>query len=152
MRPLLLALLVVFAPTLRGASAAGDWNRVTIPPLKTSIYVGSVTLTPGILVREGHTLSTTYEAKVFPWIFWGETGRITIQLTEAALAGLARGEVVDFTGEALNHKSKPRSVSARAYPADAHSGKVKIRIRVDDTELIFNGTYQLSQRDVIALQ
>ena len=29
-------------------------------------------------------MSSTYEAKVRPWFFWGETGKITITLTAAA--------------------------------------------------------------------
>ncbi len=120
------------------------WNRVEIGPMKTSIYIGSVTLTTGTLQRDGATLSASYDAKVFPWFFWGETGRIVIQLTDATYAGLARGEVVDFNGHAQNQKGKPREVTGRVYPAGPNSGKIKVRIHVDDLELIFNGTYTLS--------
>ena len=126
------------------APAAADWDRVAIAPMKTSIYVGSVTLTTGMFERQGTTLATTYAAKVFPWFFWGETGRITIQLTEAVLAQLARGETTEFTGDALNHKGKLRRVTGRAQPTDASAGKIKVRIQVDDVELIFNGHYQFS--------
>src|SRR5690606_35945369 len=31
----------------------GEWDSVTVPPVKTSIYVGSVTLTTGVFQREG---------------------------------------------------------------------------------------------------
>lgn len=118
------------------------WDRVNIPPMKTSIYVGSVTLSTKVFERQGSTLSTTYEAKVFPWFFWGETGRITITLQDAELAHLAKGESAEFTGEAFNQKNKPRKVTGRAQPINSTSGKMKIRINVDDLELIFNGTYQ----------
>lgn len=118
------------------------WDQVNIPPMKTSIYVGSVTLSTKVFERQGSTLSTTYEAKVFPWFFWGETGRITITLQDAELAHLAKGESAEFTGEAFNHKNKPRKVTGRAQPINSTSGKMKIRIKVDDLELIFNGTYQ----------
>lgn len=126
------------------APAAADWDRVAIAPMKTSIYVGSVTLATGMFERQGATLATTYAAKVFPWIFWSETGHITIQLTEAVLAQLARGETTEFTGDAVSHKGKPRRVTGRAQPADASSGKIKVRIKIDDVELIFNGPYQFS--------
>jgi len=89
-------------------------------------------------------LSTTYDARVFPWFFWSESGRITITLSDAALANLAKGETAEFTGEAFNQKNKPRKVTGRAQPADASSGKIKVRITVDDVELIFNGTYRFS--------
>ena len=124
------------APILTG------WDRISVAPMKTSIYVGSVTLTTGVFERQGSTLGTTYEAKVFPWFFWGETGKITITLADAELANLAKGEKAEFIGEAANHKNKPRKVTGFAQPADATSGKFKIRILADGHELIFNGTYQ----------
>jgi hypothetical protein len=122
----------------------GDWDFVTVAPMKTSIYVGSVSLTTGELKREGDKFSTTYEAKVRPWFFWGETGRITITLSLADLEKLGRGERVEFTGEAFNHKNKPRKVTGRAERTDGATGKIKVRIGVDDTELIFNGTYRFN--------
>ncbi len=141
MRLLLLCLLLALPITTR-AVAPAFWDRVSIEEMKTSIYVGHVTLTTAVFERTGSTLASTYEAKVFPWFFWGETGRITITLTDAELASLARGETTDFTGDARNHKDKPRRVTGRAYPADATTGRIKVRIHVDDVELIFNGNYR----------
>lgn len=122
----------------------GDWDSVTVEPMKTSIYVGSVTLTTGEFRRDGDKFSTTYDAKVRPWFFWGETGRITITLSQADLEKLARGERIEFTGEAFNHKNKPRKVTGRADRIDGATGKIKVRIGVDDTQLIFNGTYRFN--------
>lgn len=129
----------------RAGSSATDWDRVSVPRMKTSIYVGSVTLSLGTFEREGNSLRTSYEATVFPWFFWGETGRITITLPAQDVERLARGETVEFTGEAFNHKNKLRTVTGRAQPSGAADGKIKVRIGVDDTELIFNGTYHLSE-------
>lgn len=123
---------------------AGDWDSVMIGPMKTSIYVGSVSLATSEFRREGDKFTATYVAKVWPWFFWGETGRITITLPRPDLARLARGERVEFTGEASNHKNKPRHITGRADRTDAANGKIKVRIGVDDTELIFNGTYRFS--------
>ena len=129
-------------PAPAPAPVATGWERVAVAPMKTSIYVGSVTLTTGVFERTGSTLSTTYEAKVWPWFFWGETGRISITLSDADLASLAKGEKAEFTGDAQNQKNKPRKVTGRAQPADATSGKIKVRVSADGTELIFNGTYR----------
>jgi len=139
---LFLLLGAVAALPAQTAAAPASWDHIAIPPMKTSIYIGSVTLTTDVLVRSGSTLSSTYEAKVRPWFFWGETGKITITLTDAAQASMARGERAEFTGDATNHKNKPRPVTGYAEPADATSGKIKVRIMADGIELIFNGTYK----------
>ena len=139
---LLTALLFTAARAAESAAPAPTLDRVIVPPMKTSIYVGSVTLTTSAFRRDGDKFAATYEAKVFPWFFWSETGGITITVTAADLARLARGETVEFVGDAFNHKNKPRKVTGRAQPADARSGKFKVRIHVDDVELIFNGPYQ----------
>lgn len=123
-------------------AAVTNWDHVTVPPMKTSIYVGNVTLTTSQFERSGSTLVGTYEAKVFPWFFWGETGKISITLTDANLASMARSETAEFTGEAANQKGKPRKVTGRTQPIDATSGRIKVRILADGVELIFNGTYQ----------
>jgi hypothetical protein len=137
---------MVMAGSLRGSPAEATpppTTRAVIGPMKTSIYVGSVTLTTSDFVRDGDILSATYEAKVWPWLFWSESGRIKIVLTEADHASVRRGETREFTGEAFNQKNKPRRITGRAQPADGSSGKIKVRIEVDDIELIFNGTYRL---------
>lgn len=123
---------------------AGEWDSVTVAPMKTSIYIGSVTLATGEFRRDGDRFSTTYEARVRPWFFWNETGRITITLPYADLERLARGDRVEFTGEAFNHKHKPRHVTGRAERIDGATGKIKVRIGVDGTELIFNGAYRFN--------
>lgn len=139
---LVLAGFALLAPRL--PAAGREWTRIEVGPMRTSIYVGRVTLTTGRLIRSGLTLSADYTADVFPWFFWGETGHMTIALKPDDLARLARGETVDFTGDAANQRHKPRTISGRAQPADASDGKIKIRIKADGYELIFNGTYHLA--------
>lgn len=138
-------LAVALLAVLPARAADAPWTRATVPAMKTSIYVGSVTLTTGTFERAGDRWSTTYKAKVFPWFPWSENGDIMIVVTDADLARLARGETVEFTGDAKNHKGKPRKVTGRAQPANDHAGKIKVRIAVDDVELIFNGTYELAR-------
>jgi hypothetical protein len=143
-RGVTLRVLLLCLALLPAARAATDdpIARAIVPPMKTSIYVGSVTLTTSEFRRDGDKFSATYDAKVFPWFFWSETGGITITVPATDLARLARGETVEFAGDAFNHKNKPRRVTGRAQPADAKSGKIKVRIHVDDVELIFNGPYR----------
>lgn len=131
--------------TLPVRAAEATFTRATVPAMKTSIYVGSVTLTVGTFERSGDKWTTTYNAKVFPWFPWSEHGDITIAVTDVDLARLAKGETVEFTGEAQNHKRKPRKVTGRAQPANDHSGKIKVRINADGIELIFNGAYELTR-------
>ncbi|MBL9218391.1 MAG: hypothetical protein JNG82_07880 [Opitutaceae bacterium] len=129
---------------LRADSPHPTPPRVAVAPMKTSIYVGSVTLSTTDFLAQDKGFQATYEAKVRPWFFWGETGRITIRLPAAELARLTQGHAIEFTGEATNHRNKPRTVTGRAQPAGANSGKIKVRIMADGIELIFNGSYQLS--------
>jgi hypothetical protein len=140
----LLTAVAVAALRADTSQKVGDWDSVTVESVKTSIYVGTVRLTTGVFQRDGDSFTTTYEAKVWPWFFWSETGRITITLPYASLEKLSRGERVEFTGEALNQKNKPRHVTGYAERADAATGKIKVRIGVDDTELIFNSTYRFN--------
>ena len=125
------------------AAAIVEWDTVAIASMKTSIYIGSVTLTTSEFKREGDQYTATYEARIWPWIFWNETGRITIKLPADDVERLKRGERVEFVGEAANHKNKPRHVTGRADRISDDTGKIKVRIGVDDTELIFNGTYRV---------
>jgi hypothetical protein len=142
----LAVLLVVPAVVGRAELTVQNATQVTVAPMKTSIYVGSVSLTTGVFERADAKLTATYEVKVFPWIFWGETGRISITLSDAARASIAKGETAEFTGEAINHKNKPRTVTGRAQPIDATSGKIKVRIGADGYVLIFNSTYRFGPR------
>lgn len=145
LRALIPACLVVASAL--GAPARPE--QVTVPAMKTGIYVGSVTLSTEPFVRDGDRFLSTYEAKVWPWVFWSESGRITITLSEADFDRLARGETVEFSGDALNHKRKPRKVTGRAQPEGSGAGKIKVRIHVDDVTLVFNGGYSFAPRESV---
>ncbi len=138
--PLLLTAVLLAAPAR--ARTATTWDRLIVPPMKTSIYVGSVTLTPSAFVRTGDAYTATYNANVWPWFPWNESGSVTIRVPQADLDRVARGETVEFAGAGADKKGRKRTVSGRAVPADAHTGKLKLRIHVDGLDLIFNGTYK----------
>lgn len=134
----LLLFLIVF-PALR---AGEPWATVSVPPMKTSIYLGSVTLSTSPFLRDGERFTATYEARVRPWFFWSESGGIEMTVTAAQLARLDRGERIEFTGEARDRRQRLRRVTGYAERIDAGQGRLKIRIDVDGIELIFNGTYR----------
>ena len=142
---LCLCLLLGAASLTRAVAALTTWDRVEIAPMKTSIYIGSVRLSTQTFERSGSTLSSTYAARVFPWIPWNEHGKISITLSDTALANIAKGETAEFTGDATNHRNKPRKITGRVQPTSATTGKIKVRISADGIELVFNSTYQFTE-------
>jgi hypothetical protein len=143
----LLTLGLAVAGGLRAAEpVAPKYSTVTIPTVKTSIYIGSVTLAAPAFVRTGSSYASTYTARVVPFFWAGEAGRIAVTITDDDLARLAKGEAVDFTGEGRNEDGELRRVEGRATPDDAESGRLKIRIWVSPRiELIFNTTYRFGK-------
>ena len=130
------------------ALAALPHNTVTVAVSKTSIYVGSVTLTTTPFKCDtGTTFAADYKARVVPYFFSNEHGKIWIDFTEEQFAKLARGERVHFTGRAKNNDDEERRVEGHATPTAPNSleGKIKVRVFVSPKiELIFNTTYRLS--------
>lgn len=119
------------------------FQRVDIAPTKTSIYIGSVSMTMPTFHRSGITYSSTYVAKVFPYFFESEKGQLSIDLADEDLRRLERGEVVQFTGRGVNTDGEERRIEGRAIPTDARTGKIKVRVFVSKKiQLIFNTTYR----------
>lgn len=149
MRPrfsLFLAVLFAVFPQfwLRADSAnAGSYQTVLIDPVKTSIYVGSVTLRTKPLQRAGEVYAADYSAKVFPYFFESEKGQLWITFTDDDLAKLAKGQAVFFKGHAENSDHEARRIEGRALPFDAKHGKIKVRVFVTEKiQLIFNAEYR----------
>ncbi|MCF3652274.1 hypothetical protein [Synoicihabitans lomoniglobus] len=162
---LLTFLLLVWAPMLRAVDTPASpaepeapatvenvspalpdqYDQAVIAEAKTSIYIGAVTLTMPPFQREGERYTSSYQAKVFPFFFYNEKGTISINVTDDNLRQLAAGERVYFDGEAFESKGEPRRIEGHADPADASSGKIKVRVWVSkNIELIFNTTYQFN--------
>jgi hypothetical protein len=121
------------------------YQRAEVATAKTSIYIGNVKLDMPIFQRDGNHYASTYSAKVFPFFFYNESGRISITLSDDDLRKLIAGERVYFTGEAFNQQAEPRRVEGHADPADEKSGKIKVRVWVSkNIELIFNTTYEFA--------
>ncbi len=145
-----LALAVAGAGRADVVSAAPSHPRfaeATVETAKTSIYIGSVTLKMPPFKRAGDTYESTYQARVFPYFFYNESGRIAITLTDEELARISSGETVYFNGHAEDTTGDPRRIEGRVVPDDADSGKIKVRVWVSkNIELIFNTTYRFTGR------
>lgn len=119
------------------------FQQVEVAPAKTSIYVGTVSMTMPTFVRHGATFASTYVAKVFPYFFYNESGRIVIDFTDDQLDQLSRGMPIDFKGRAVRTDGADRPIEGRATPSDEASGKLKVRVAYSQrVELIFNTTYR----------
>jgi hypothetical protein len=138
----------LFAAGLAIAAAAAEspisrFDRVDIAPTKTSIYIGSISMTMPTFVRKDGTYSAAYTAKVFPYFFYNEKGTLAIDLSDEKLRQLERGEPIEFEGRGVSTDGEPRRVAGRAVPTDADSGKIKVRVFVSKKiQLIFNTTYR----------
>ena len=138
--------LAIFGTLLtigQAETSLARFQRVDIAPTKTSIYIGSVSMTMPTFQRHGITYASTYAAKVFPYFFESEKGELSIDITDADLARLERGEVVEFKGRGKNTDGDERRIEGRAVPTDARTGKIKVRVFVSKKiQLIFNTTYR----------
>jgi hypothetical protein len=142
----LILCLCFLATSPFAARAGGPYDVVRIDTVKTSIYVGNVTLTTTLLKRSEGVYSTEYKAKVFPYFFYNESGHLWIDFSDEQLAQLARGETVQFKGRAENSDHETRRVEGRAVPTDGTQGKLKVRVFVSPKiELIFNTIYHFEK-------
>jgi hypothetical protein len=125
------------------------FDRVTIEPTKTSIYIGTVSMTMPPFVRKNGTYASSYTAKVFPYFFSNEKGTLAITLSDESLRKLERGEAVEFSGLAVNTVGEERRITGKATPEEgAHAlrGKIKVRVFVSKRiELIFNTSYRFGE-------
>ena len=124
----------------------GRYARVTVEPTKTSIYIGSVSLTMLPFARQVGVYSTDYSAKVFPFFFYSERGTISIGFSDENLRQLMRGETVYFTGHANNSAGAERRIEGRAIPDGSNTGhgRIKVRVWVGKIQLIFNSVYRFT--------
>jgi hypothetical protein len=128
------------------APLGGRYAQVTVDATKTSIYIGSVSLTMPPFVRRAGVYTADYRAKVFPFFFYSERGGISIEFPDENLRQLLRGETVYFKGYASNSNGVGRRIEGRAVPdgSGADHGKIKVRVWVGKIELIFNTVYRFT--------
>lgn len=145
-RRLLTILFCAVAPVAHAADESlARFEHVVVDPAKTSIYVGSVTMSFTPSTRKGVIFESDYTAKVFPYFFMSEKGKLFLDAPDDTLRKLARGETVEFAGRGVSESGKPRRFDGTAKPTDATSGKLKVRAYVSKRiELIFDMTYRFT--------
>ena len=146
-RPFLLAclLLTALAPLQAAGSGLDRYAVVAIAPVTTSLYIASVSLSVPEFVRHGQTYESTYTAKIFPYFFWNEGGRIRIDVTDETLRRFARGESFSFSGHAIRDDGTTRRVTGFIAPDNPSSGRVTVRVFVTRHHaLAFETTYRLA--------
>lgn len=142
-------LVTAAAAPAREAAAPHPYATVLVPRMKTSIYVGSVTLELTELVRDAAgRYGAEYKARVMPFFFFNEGGRLWIDFSDDQLARLDRGERVAFTGGAKNTGGSERKVEGHVTPSapGGRDGRIKVRVFVAaKTQLVFNTTYRFGE-------
>jgi hypothetical protein len=132
------------------AGAPANFMTVTVDPAETSVYVAKIRLAMSPFTRGGAAYDSDYSVKVFPFFFFNERGRISIEFSDAQLKQLERGESVDIKGRACNSSGAERQITGRAVPAAPGNdhGKIKVRVWVSkNIELIFNTAYRFGGKE-----
>ncbi len=133
------------ASAVAAEESLSRFDHVVVDPAKTSIYVGSVTLSLTASTRKAGAYESAYTAKVFPYFFMSEKGKLVLDAPDETLRKLARGETVDFSGRGVSSSGAERRFEGRATPIDAASGKLKVHAFVSKRiDLIFNMTYRFT--------
>jgi hypothetical protein len=140
-----LGVAVALAAPLSGADPSlSPFNIVDIKPAVTSVIVATVTMTMAPFARKNVVYSSTYSAKVFPYFFYNEKGRIWITVSDDDLRRAAKGGSVDFTGHALSEAGDERRVEGHATPTGPLAGKVRVKVYVTRRiSLIYDTVYEL---------
>ena len=142
-RAVFLALLLLASLARASEDSLARFDRVEVAPTKTSIYLGTVSMTMPSFTRTNGVFASDYVAKVFPFFFYNEAGRLSIEFSDEMLRKLERGEAIEFTGRGVRDDGAERRVEGKATPLDAGSGRLKVRVFYSKRiELIFNTTYR----------
>lgn len=132
------------SPAPASPAALARYNTVAIKTASTSIIIGSVTMTMTPFQRKKVVYSSNYYAKVFPYFFYSERGRIWIVVTDEDLQKVARGESIDYKGHAVSDSGEERRIDGRATPTGPTTGKIRVRVFVTrHISLTYDTTYEL---------
>jgi len=124
---------------------SGYLRIVSIEPARAKdVPAMRITLATKPMGQTESGYESTYSVTVFPFFFFNETGSIRINLAPGILERLEAGEVVSFSGEAINQSNARRLIEGRAYPENKLTGRLRIVVKVGGIELIFKTTYRFT--------
>lgn len=130
-------------PVVAADESLARFDHVVVEPAKASVLIGSVTMTFAPATRKAGAYATDYSAKVFPFFFLGEEGKLVLDAPDQTLQRLARGESVDFSGRGVSTSGAERRFEGRATPTNATGGNLKVHAFVSNRiDLVFNMTYR----------
>lgn len=148
-------LLAILSPVCRAEAqvaatakaAPAKTQTLFIGPSSTSLSLGKASLIIGALQHREGACCGDYKLEVSPFFFKSEKGKIAMAVSEAALAKLALGNTVEFTGKAVtNGTGVTRAVTAKAVPASGDRGTVTFSFLVDAGKLIFIAPYRFGDK------
>lgn len=117
---------------------------VDAAPVKTFIYVGTVTLAAGRFVHQPGGFTAPYTAKVFPYFFYSESGKMTIRVSDEDLRRIAAGQSIAFRGTAVRSDGLTRPLEGTATPTGPAGGQLKVKLHVTKRVVLpFATTYRL---------
>jgi hypothetical protein len=143
--PLAIVLLLAPAPARAAGDAMAKYSTVVIEPATAYFYtIATVSMTYQPFVRQKGAFSSTYSARVFPYFFFNERGKIWIEITDEMLRQADRGESVDFIGRAFSNSGDERKIEGHATPTGPSTGKIRVRVIVSRRiVLTYETTYEL---------
>jgi len=136
-----------------GSPDAAKENRLLlIDPSSVPVAAGKATLTIGALQRTNGVYTGDYKLKVFPYFVKNDKGRLTITVSDAALAKVSEGKVAAVTGTATSGKSgRSRHIEATATPADGNHGTLKLSFIAGNRKMIFEPAYHFAETATAAV-
>jgi hypothetical protein len=124
-------LLIATGASMRGAAdPMAKYGLVAIKPATATIYIATISMTFQPFVRHRTEFASTYSAKVFPYFFYNEKGRIWIVITDDELRRVDSGGSIDFTGHALSESGDERRVQGHVVPSGPTTGNIRVRVFV----------------------
>jgi hypothetical protein len=141
-----LALAFAAALPLRAADAdLARFGTVTIRPSTAYLVIAAVTMTMPPFARHDGVYTSSYFAKVFPYFYFNEKGRIWITGPDDALRLVARGKPIDFKGRAVSDGGDPRRVEGHVTPTGRLRGNIEVRVFISRRlYLTYDTTYELT--------
>ncbi len=128
------------------ATAARN-QTLFIGPSSACLSLGKASLIISALTHRAGACCGDYKLEVTPFFFKSEKGKITMSVSESALARLAKGVPVEFAGKAVtNGTGETRAVTAKAVPASGDKGTVTFSFLVDAGKLVFNAPYRFGEK------
>jgi hypothetical protein len=139
------AILLAAGASVRGAAdPMAKYGLVAINPATASVYIATVSMTFQPFVRHRAEFASTYSAKVFPYFFYNEKGRIWIVVTDDELRRVDSGGSIDFAGKALSESGDERRVQGHVTPTGPMTGNIRVRVFVTRRiSLTYDTTYVL---------